>query len=191
MTTMKTRTLGTAALPALAALALAAGAPAQAPDAYDLVLHAGDVMVPMRDGVRLATDVYRPARGGVAVEAPLPILLQRTPYGKERRGLVERAAYFVRHGYVVVLQDTRAATSRRTGSRSTMTSNATDGSRLRYNAARRTRTNQHVETDLLQHQGWLGGPWRTLADPRLEQWIGGRGLSASQILNRGTDELLV
>ena len=104
---MKTRTLGTAALPALAALALAAGAPAQAPDPYDVVLHAGDVMVPMRDGVRLATDVYRPARGGIAVETPFPVLLQRTPYGKKGSGLVERAAYFVRHGYVVVLQDTR------------------------------------------------------------------------------------
>ena len=92
---------------ALAALLLAATAAAQAPDPYDVVLHAGDVMVPMRDGVRLATDVYRPARGGIPVETPFPVLLQRTPYGKEGRGLVERAAYFVRHGYVVVLQDTR------------------------------------------------------------------------------------
>ena len=104
---MKTRTLAATVLPALAALALAAGAPAQTPDPYAVVLHAGDVMVPMRDGVRLATDVYRPARGGVLVETPLPVLLQRTPYGKEGRGLVERAGYFVRHGYVVVLQDTR------------------------------------------------------------------------------------
>ena len=109
---MRTRTLGTTVLPVLAAsalavLALAATAAAQAPDRYDVVLHAGDVMVPMRDGVRLATDVYRPARAGVPVEPAFPVLLQRTPYGKEGRGLVERAAYFVRHGYVVVLQDTR------------------------------------------------------------------------------------
>ena len=102
---MRTRTLGTAALAVLALTA--ASAPVQAPDPYDVVLHAGDVMVPMRDGVRLATDVYRPARGGVPVETPLPVLLQRTPYGKEGRGLVERAGYFVSHGYVVVLQDTR------------------------------------------------------------------------------------
>ena len=102
--TMKTATFGIALL---TALALAATAAAQAPDRYGVVLHAGDVMVPMRDGVRLATDVYRPARGGVPVETPFPVLLQRTPYGKEGRGLVERAAYFVRHGYVVVLQDTR------------------------------------------------------------------------------------
>ena len=104
---MKARTLGMAALVALAALPLAVGARAQVPDPYDVVLHAGDVMVPMRDGIHLATDVYRPARGGVPVETPFPVLLQRTPYGKEGRGLVDRASYFVRHGYVVVLQDTR------------------------------------------------------------------------------------
>ena len=64
-------------------------------------------MVPMRDGVLLATDVYRPARDGVPVAEPLPVLLQRTPYGKEGRGLVERSLYFVERGYVVVLQDMR------------------------------------------------------------------------------------
>ena len=51
---------------AVAALALTATAAAQVPDPYEVVLHAGDVMVPMRDGVRLATDVYRPARGGIS-----------------------------------------------------------------------------------------------------------------------------
>ena len=71
---MKTRALSVAAL-----LTVAAGAQAQVPDTYEVVLHAGDVMVPMRDGIRLATDVYRPARRGVPVETPLPVLLQRTP----------------------------------------------------------------------------------------------------------------
>ncbi len=88
-------------------LAIAAGAAAQAPAAYEALLFADDVMVPMRDGVRLATDVWRPARNGVPVDEPLPVLLQRTPYGKEGRGLVERARYFAEHGYVVVLQDMR------------------------------------------------------------------------------------
>jgi hypothetical protein len=66
-----------------------------------------DVMVPMRDGVRLAADIYRPARDRGPVEEALPVLLERTPYGKgdpERR---ERARFFTRHGYVVVLQDCR------------------------------------------------------------------------------------
>ncbi|MEZ4863831.1 MAG: CocE/NonD family hydrolase [Caldilineaceae bacterium] len=35
-------------------------------------------MVPMRDGVQLATDIYRPADG-----APTPVLMARTPYNKE------------------------------------------------------------------------------------------------------------
>ena len=36
----------------------------------------------MRDGVRIATDVYRPARDGRPVGEPRPVLLHRTPYNK-------------------------------------------------------------------------------------------------------------
>ena len=66
---------------------------AQVPAPYQAVLFAENVMVPMRDGIRLATDVYRPARDGAPVEELLPVLLQRTPYGKSGRGLVERSLY--------------------------------------------------------------------------------------------------
>src|SRR5579872_4714046 len=57
-------------------------------------------MVAMRDGVRLATDIYLPAAAGKA-----PVLLTRSPYNKngERR----RGAYFAAHGYVFVAQDCR------------------------------------------------------------------------------------
>ncbi|MDP2959517.1 MAG: CocE/NonD family hydrolase [Longimicrobiales bacterium] len=89
-------------------LSLLAAAPLSAQDApYDAVPFARDVMVPMRDGVKLATDIYRPAVRGTPVADKLPVLLQRTPYGKEDPGLVERAMVFVRHGYVVALQDLR------------------------------------------------------------------------------------
>ena len=88
-------------------MTMTAGAQAQGGKTHDSALFAHDVMIPMRDGIRLATDVYRPAFEGVVVEEPLPVLLQRTPYGKTGRGLVERATYFVERGYVVVLQDTR------------------------------------------------------------------------------------
>jgi predicted acyl esterase len=37
------------------------------------------IMVPMRDGVRLATDVYR-----MDGAPPAPVLLARTPYNKEQ-----------------------------------------------------------------------------------------------------------
>ena len=38
-------------------------------------------MVPMRDGVKLATDVYRPED----VTGPMPVILMRTPYNKQGR----------------------------------------------------------------------------------------------------------
>src|SRR4051812_39705809 len=41
-----------------------------------------DVPVAMRDGVKLATDVYRPARDGKPVEDARPVILTRTPYDK-------------------------------------------------------------------------------------------------------------
>lgn len=39
-------------------------------------------MVTLRDGVRLATDIYLPAGHRIGVDAPLPAILERTPYGK-------------------------------------------------------------------------------------------------------------
>jgi uncharacterized protein len=79
-----------------------------------------DIMVTVRDGVRLATDVYRPARAGKPVEGAFPVILERTPYGKaepsrselrvgesEPMSRLTVAEYFVRHGYVVVYQDCR------------------------------------------------------------------------------------
>ena len=81
----------------------------------DAILVERDLVVGARDGVGLATDVYRPAQGG-----PFPVLLERTPYDKsapsrsERthavaapRSRAEVAAYFVRHGYAVIYQDCR------------------------------------------------------------------------------------
>jgi uncharacterized protein len=74
-----------------------------------------DLVVAARDGVGLATDVFRPISGG-----PFPVLLERTPYDKsvpsrsERttavaapRSRAEVAAYFAQHGYAVVYQDCR------------------------------------------------------------------------------------
>ncbi len=75
--------------------------------APEAILHERDLMIPMRDGVKLATDIYRPARNGVPVEERLPIVLYRTPYNKTTPGRAEQAQFFARHGYVAVVQDTR------------------------------------------------------------------------------------
>jgi uncharacterized protein len=64
-----------------------------------------DLMVPMRDGVRLATDIYRPEH-----QDRVPTLLARTPYDKSGiEGLREELDVFaaVRAGYAVVVQDVR------------------------------------------------------------------------------------
>jgi len=60
------------------------------------------VMVPMRDGIRLAADLWLPAARGRH-----PVLLVRTPYMKTGFSLSEWGAYFATRGYAVVVQDTR------------------------------------------------------------------------------------
>ena len=79
---------------------------AKAP-AYGDVTVESDVMIPMRDGVRLATDIYRPNRVGAPPADRLPILLHRTPYNKKGGRLTEQARNFAAHGYVVAVQDCR------------------------------------------------------------------------------------
>src|SRR6516225_3724242 len=69
-----------------------------------------DVMVPMRDGVRLATDIHRPTLDGIPVSGKFPVILERTPYGKNLSRYTEGAEWvqhFVSCGYVVVVQDVR------------------------------------------------------------------------------------
>ncbi|MBM3726634.1 MAG: CocE/NonD family hydrolase [Acidobacteria bacterium] len=60
------------------------------------------VAVPMRDGVKLFADVYRPRR-----EGRFPVLVVRTPYGTQREGAHQAPIFFAEHGYAVVFQDVR------------------------------------------------------------------------------------
>lgn len=65
-----------------------------------------ELMIPMRDGVKLAADVYLPAKDGSALAGPFPTLLVRTPYSKGD-GKVGEAEYYAKRGYAVVFNDTR------------------------------------------------------------------------------------
>lgn len=67
-----------------------------------------DVMIPMRDGVRLAADIYRPAEGdgGPPLPGKFPTLLARTPYNKGAGDNAE-AKWFAARGYAVVVNDVR------------------------------------------------------------------------------------
>src|SRR5437773_5556074 len=59
-----------------------------------------NVPVKMRDGVVLHADIYRPKTDG-----RFPVLLQRTPYNKDRE--VEFGLKAATHGYVTIIQDVR------------------------------------------------------------------------------------
>lgn len=71
---------------------------------YDVIVEQ-NVPVPMRDGVILAADIYRPAHNGKPAEGRFPTVMERTPYDKE--GKVNEGRYFARRGYVAVMQDVR------------------------------------------------------------------------------------
>ncbi len=73
---------------------------------YEVVAE-NNVMIPMADGVRLATDLYFPGAKGGRAAGPFPVILERTPYGKASSRNVEKAKYFARRGYVCALQDVR------------------------------------------------------------------------------------
>ncbi|WP_246617411.1 CocE/NonD family hydrolase [Rhizobium populisoli] len=125
----------------------------------DDVIVERDVMVTMRDGIRLATDVYRPAKDGKVIEGKLPAIMERTPYGKAERSRSEIevgmdtpmkrnevASYFVRAGYAVIYQDCRGRHNSE-GQFSKYISEAADG----YDTAR-----------WLVEQGWSNGQFGTM-----------------------------
>ena len=98
-----------------------------------------NIMVPMRDGVKLATDVYRPAE-----ERPVPVLLARLPYNKDRpfEVLAFPLDRLIQAGYAVVLQDMRGRYS-------------SEGEFTRI----RDESRDGVDTiDWITRQPWAGGP---------------------------------
>jgi putative CocE/NonD family hydrolase len=65
-----------------------------------------EVMIPMRDGVKLHAVILKPAD----ITAPLPLLIERTPYGAERMDRAELSAGrpdLARSGYIFVGEDIR------------------------------------------------------------------------------------
>jgi putative CocE/NonD family hydrolase len=64
-----------------------------------------NVMIPARDGTRLAADLYRPARDGKSAAGRFPALLTRTPYDKG--SAAGEGRFYAERGYVVVANDVR------------------------------------------------------------------------------------
>ncbi|MGP1665236.1 MAG: CocE/NonD family hydrolase [Rhodanobacter sp.] len=66
-----------------------------------------DVMIPMRDGTQLHAEVWRPKN----VTTPLPILMQRSPYGfglaAAQRNFPTQFKELADEGFIFILQDIR------------------------------------------------------------------------------------
>jgi putative CocE/NonD family hydrolase len=67
------------------------------------------VMMPMRDGIRLCTDIYRPR-----TSEPVPVIFERTPYnfnaytdGKLNTGKIAKIYNAILRGYAYVIQNER------------------------------------------------------------------------------------
>ncbi|MFA6561477.1 MAG: CocE/NonD family hydrolase [Verrucomicrobiia bacterium] len=84
----------------LLALSLASARDAE----YQVVVNT-NVMVTMHDGVKLATDLYLPAKNGAVAAEKFPTILTRLPYNKN--GSKRFGEYYAARGYVFVAQDTR------------------------------------------------------------------------------------
>lgn len=89
----------------LLATAVLQAAPAEDPDR---IFNRMEVQIPMRDGIKLYTDIYIPKKS----RDRLPFLLTRTPYGATSEGARNKSlagSYkdFVEDGYIFVFQDIR------------------------------------------------------------------------------------
>src|SRR5438045_1262674 len=87
---------------------IAATAAATAQDASEFTKR--DVMIPTRDGVKLHTVIFTPTISTPnAAPRPLPILLERTPYGARSsvRALLTAYRHLAADGYIFAFQDIR------------------------------------------------------------------------------------
>src|SRR2546425_731546 len=87
---------------ALGALWAPAATPVKFPEVYppqnDVAVD-HRVATPMRDGVILYADVYRPLKSG-----KYPVIVSRTPYSTERApAAYEEPLFYARRGYVFVI----------------------------------------------------------------------------------------
>ena len=69
-----------------------------------------EVMIPMRDGVKLHAVILRPQDSKDATKEPLPFLMQRTPYGVDgydSDSINGRYTELAQSGYIFVMEDIR------------------------------------------------------------------------------------
>jgi putative CocE/NonD family hydrolase len=158
---------------------------------YDVIVMK-NVAVPTRDGVKLAADVYRPARDGAFLPEPLPALLERTPYSKDQGERVElNGLWYAERGYIVVIQDVRGR-YRSEGRFSFLAQEAQDGYDTIEWVARQPWCNGKVGTMGLSYAGWTQVTAAALGPPHLAaMWVDEAGANAwtSTVRHNGAFEM--
>src|SRR4029453_13443092 len=101
------RTVSRAAFLLVAGLAAIAAPPP--PGIFEEPYLESDVMIPMRDGIKLHTKIFRPR----SEHSPLPILIERTPYGMAELGGVKvlegPLKALADDGYILVFHELRGS----------------------------------------------------------------------------------
>ena len=123
-----------------------------------------DVMVEMRDGVKLATHVYRP-RG----EGKFPTILMRTPYGKSG-GEWDEADKYTSAGYVMVTQDCRGR-GQSAGVWDPFRYDPEDGFDTQQWIGRQSWSNGEIGTAGGSYLGWTQWASAPLASPNLKTMV--------------------
>jgi putative CocE/NonD family hydrolase len=129
---------------------------------FEVEIKAG-TPVPMRDGVKLSTDLYLPAGAEKA-----PGILIRTPYKKELEELQGR--YYARRGYVVAVQDARGRFASE-GQWEPFVNEAKDGYDAIEWMARQPWSNGRVGMIGASYLGWVQWWAATLHPPHLATMI--------------------
>ncbi|MBI2215830.1 MAG: CocE/NonD family hydrolase [Candidatus Rokubacteria bacterium] len=158
---------------------------------YEVIVQK-NVMVTMRDGVRLACDVHRPARDGRLVAEPRPALLERTPYSKDHPERVDlNGLWYAERGYVSVLMDVRGR-YRSEGRFRFLAQEAEDGFDTVEWVARQPWCNGKVGTLGLSYAGWTQLAAAALGPPHLAaMWVDEAGANAwtSTVRHNGAFEM--
>ena len=157
---------------------------------YDVVSNE-NVMATMRDGVRLAADVFRPAKNGTPVSEPLPVILERTPYNKSQPERAQLCRYFAQRGYVFVAQDIRGCYASE-GEHYFLTPDAYDGYDTVEWIAQQPWCNGKVGTMGTSYASWTQSALATQNPPHLAcifPNMGGSNAHTSSVRQGGAMEL--
>jgi putative CocE/NonD family hydrolase len=136
----------------------AARAQTKAP--YDVRAELG-VRVPMRDGVKLVANVFRPA-----TEGRFPTIVVRTPYGKNGSSVEGR--WFAEQGFAYVAQDCRGRHDSEGGEFRPLRNEAEDGFDTIEWAAAQSWSNGNVGTVGGSYLGWVQWLAATKRPPHLK-----------------------